>query len=453
MSATTKIEWTDVTWNPVSGCTKVSPGCDHCLTPDTPVLLADLTFRPIGEIVIGDQVAAFDEEPQTPGKQRAFRVATVTATWRSRRSIYEVTTSDGHVVRASGEHRWLSGAYGGDTWRYTKHLRVGTAIASIGPPTEVKIDPIYGRRATFRATRVTQRCQVGEGEVVDITTTTGTFIAAGMATHNCYAERITERFHGPGSFAEVTLHPERLETPLRWRKPRRVFVNSMSDLFHDQVPDEFIASVFAAMAAAPEHTFQILTKRHGRMRALLSRPDFHIVAVGKDGAAPWPLPNVWMGVSVEDQRWADIRVPALLDTPAAMRFLSCEPLLGPVDLSPWLWWPIKDGSFRSGMPRRALHWVIAGGESGPGARPMHPDWARALRDQARAADAAFFFKQWGEFSPDLSLNRHVANGRRLKYHRHWWNGKGPAMDRVGSKTAGRVLDGRTWDEYPQQVPL
>jgi len=182
-------------------------------------------------------------------------------------------------------------------------------------------------------------------------------------TH-CYAETLTERFHGKGSFADVKLHHDRLDAPLHWRKPRRVFVNSMSDMFHDAVPDEFITAVFDVMRRTPQHTYQILTKRHGRMRVLMR------TAV--------PLPNVWLGASVEDQKRADLRIPALLDTPAAVRFLSCEPLLGPVDLR-----------------QAAVNWVIIGGESGPGARPMDLDWARFLIRQCRDAGTAVFVKQLG----------------------------------------------------------
>lgn len=266
---------------------------------------------------------------------------------------------------------------------------------------------------------------------------------------NCYAERLTERFHGKGSFEQVQLHADRLDQPLRWRKPRRVFVNSMSDLFHEQVPDDYIARVFAVMALTPQHTYQILTKRHGRMRAWINR-----CAVSEhgwlthDGTNParayggtgeivgppeqWPLPNVWLGVSVEDQRWADIRIPALLDTPAAVRFLSCEPLLGPVNLEPFLWGLVgstasyfgRNGKVRLGgvggqtvcsQPLNALHWVITGGESGPGARPCDPDWVRDIRDQCNAARVPFFHKQNGGIRP---------------------------------KSNGRQLDGRTWDEMP-----
>lgn len=295
----------------------------------------------------------------------------------------------------------------------------------------------------------------------------------------CYAERITERFHGKGSFAQVTLHPERLPTPLRWRRPRRVFVNSMSDLFHEQVSDEFIARVFAVMAAAPDHTFQILTKRHARMRSLLSHGEFqhqvhrqweHVAYLPSQATSPdWPLSNVWVGVSTENQRWADVRVPALLETPAAVRFLSCEPLLGPVDLTRLT---TRDGTVnglagdvldRYHYEPASVDWIIAGGESGPHARPMHPDWARSLRDQATDAGRPFFFKQWGEFSPDnnpfeepyLHQGRHLwvdpkgGNTRRygslnIRTGEERWK----LMHRVGKKQAGRMLDGQTWDEMP-----
>lgn len=214
---------------------------------------------------------------------------------------------------------------------------------------------------------------------------------------NCYAEGIARRFAGGKAFPngfDVTLHHDRLDAPLRWRKPSRVFVNSMSDLFHDQVPDEYIAQVFVTMAATPQHTYQVLTKRHGRMRALVSSPEFRASVEDGIGARfevddryRWPLPNVWLGVSVEDQKRADLRIPALLDTPAAVRFLSCEPLLGPVDLRPYL----NHECDRHPRP----DWVIVGGESEPGARPMHLDWARTLVQQCRDAGVPVFVKQLG----------------------------------------------------------
>lgn len=271
---------------------------------------------------------------------------------------------------------------------------------------------------------------------------------------HCYAERITNRFGGPGAFDTVVLHPERLDRPLHWRTPRRVFVNSMSDLFHDAVPDEFIAQVFEVMAMAGDehgHTFQVLTKRPGRMASWMRR---HL---GEDQNWARNAPsNVWLGTSIETQKWVDVRLPKLLETPAAMRFLSCEPLLGPLDLSGWLdkpWCPTHD--FPGGFciedcgDRRRLDWVIVGGESGPKARPMHPDWARSLRDQCVAAGVPFFFKQWGEWLPDIPSSdfRYGTGGDR---ENHWDDGEWTSF-RVGKKRAGRELDGRTWDEMPEST--
>ncbi len=238
-----------------------------------------------------------------------------------------------------------------------------------------------------------------------------TKISAGCK--HCYAERFAERFRGvPGHPYEhgfdVTLKPHRLLEPLKWRRPRRVFVNSMSDLFHRDVPDWFIDHVFAIMALCRQHTFLVLTKRQERMRDYimgmgcsgdLSR--LGSIAVAQTGSPcaahieddDWPLPNVWLGVSVENQAAADERIPLLLGTPGAVRFVSAEPLLGPVDLDaiPRL---SGDGYLRPLDGRfRTLDWVIAGGESGPKSRPMELEWARFLRDQCGQAQVPFFMKQ------------------------------------------------------------
>lgn len=206
---------------------------------------------------------------------------------------------------------------------------------------------------------------------------------------HCYAERMAARLQAMrcaryANGFEPTLHWDLVEEPRRWKKPRTVFVNSMSDLFQDDVPLEFIAAVFRTMAATPRHTYQVLTKRSERLAELAQ----HL---------PWP-DNVWMGVSVEDVRVVN-RIADLQRVPAAVRFLSCEPLigdLGEIDL-------------------QAIHWVIVGGESGPGARPMQPAWVERIQCQAQRAGAAFFFKQWG------GVRKHVT---------------------------GRKLQGRTWDEMP-----
>ena len=265
---------------------------------------------------------------------------------------------------------------------------------------------------------------------------------------HCYAETIANRFWAtqyppnedgsPRKFTDVRLHPERLEDPLRWKKPRRVFVNSMSDLFHEDVPNDFIASVFGAMALSQQHTFMILTKRPKRAtdwfqdiggttrRAWVLLSAARLINADRIKFPDWPLPNVWLGVSVEDQATADERIPLLCQTPAAVRFVSYEPALGPVDfasingaLSSW---------FRNGdidvVDEGRLHWIIMGGESGPGARPMHPDWARSVRDQCQAAGVPFFFKQWG----------------------------GPTKQKIvidGKLVVHRMLDGCVWDEFPE----
>jgi protein gp37 len=301
-------------------------------------------------------------------------------------------------------------------------------------------------------------------------------------------EGLTERRDGRLDWTgRINLLPDRLTQPLRWRKPKRIFVNSQSDLFHKDVPDEYIARVFAVMALAPQHTFQLLTKRHARMRSLLSSDRFEI-AVGTalvlyadhPGGAPWsttrkidsglprpeywPLPNVWLGVSVEDQQRADIRIPALLETPAVVRWISAEPLLGPVDLDEHLPYDDQyDGLIRG------VDWVVAGGESGPGARPMHPDWARGLRDQCTAAGVPFFLKQigvWPEADREtathlLQVNGSLVDRKNATSDNPYGAGSGLAQDLVdrghpgwirvrhtSKKFAGRKLDGRTWDEYP-----
>ncbi len=206
---------------------------------------------------------------------------------------------------------------------------------------------------------------------------------------NCYAERMAKRLQAMGApqyrnaFA-LTLQPQSLDVPHRWKKPRLVFVNSMSDLFHEEVPLAFIQRIFAVMVEASRHQFQILTKR----------PE---VALEYADELPWPE-NVWLGVSVENALYTH-RVQTLAKIPAKVRFLSVEPLLGPIPR----------------LPLRGVHWVIVGGESGPGARPMKERWVTQIRDRCRASNVPFFFKQWGG---------------------------------VSKSRGGRTLDGRTWDDFP-----
>jgi protein gp37 len=342
---------------------------------------------------------------------------------------------------------------------------------------------------------------------------------------NCYIERTPpfrmagRKFIGDGIGAEtdIQLHLERLALPLRWHKPRTIFVNSLSDLFHKEIPDEVIARLWIVMALTPRHIYQVLTKRPARMRALLNsgqrwqrllnealrwiieNVDARMPVADVDRVQAWinepetlddellPLENVWLGTSAENQKWADVRIPQLLMAPAAVHFISAEPLLGPIDLTriaykagggthldvvnghhgvPGLW--------RS--PAKRLDWVITGGESGPNARPMHPDWARQLRDQCAAGGVAFHFKQHGEWAPigplyckddgpgsiadearteavhlEVAKRRQVIQLERdgciVDDHqpgdpRTW------LMAKVGKKTAGRKLDGCEHNALP-----
>ncbi|MES5483610.1 phage Gp37/Gp68 family protein [Bradyrhizobium sp. INPA03-11B] len=281
--------------------------------------------------------------------------------------------------------------------------------------------------------------------------------------------------------------------PLRRRKPTTYFVNSMGDLFHEDCPDEWIDKVFAVMALTPHHTYQVLTKRAKRMRdyftarseakrnsliaeaaAAIANHDkraseLHYLAGHNWSLAEWPIPNVWLGVSTERQKEADDRIPELLATPAAVRFVSAEPLLGPVDLSILhgpdsapVGHPLVDiGALRL---IEGLDWVIVGGESGRGARPMSIQWARELRDQCARAGVSFFFKQWGEWRPagshragdpgrfafgDYEYDR-TAMVQVDGYPRQFTMfGARSTMQRVGKKAAGRLLDGVEHNGFPK----
>ena len=213
---------------------------------------------------------------------------------------------------------------------------------------------------------------------------------------SCYAETIAHRFWGERKFTDVQCHEDRLTIPLHWKRPRRIFVNSMSDLFHEDVPEYFISDVFGTIGIAKQHTYLVLTKRPERMRAVICDMDTFIKETGYPGGFATRYPHVHFGVSCEDQATADERIPLLLQTPAAVRFLSCEPLLNHVDIGMYLSRSNMPGlsllpGFKDPLP--GLDWVICGGESGPHARPMDLDWARSLRDQCKVAGVKFFMKQ------------------------------------------------------------
>lgn len=303
---------------------------------------------------------------------------------------------------------------------------------------------------------------------------------------NCYAETMHERFNGKGSFRNINMKPDKLHEPLKWKGPKRCFVNSMSDLFHEDVPFEFIDKVHAVMAIADNITFQVLTKRAQRMKQYYTTPGrteaiqremsaiMHqypkyykrvMTAAMKLIESPMQLTiqNLWLGVSVENQDAANGRIPELLQCPAGVRWVSCEPLLGPVILF------------------GEIDWVVVGGESGPKARPMHPEWVKLLHEHCKAANVPFFFKQWGEW-----YTRHYKMGNPPKptfimwrdyqhFTQKLWATKGDAcldrngklceiggdfmtatypvviMQRVGKKAAGRQLDGVEYSEYPKTV--
>lgn len=284
---------------------------------------------------------------------------------------------------------------------------------------------------------------------------------------------------GPVWNGQVRFNEGMLLDPLRWRRPRMIFVCAHGDLFAENVPDEWIDQVFAVMALAPQHTFQVLTKRPERMRdymasphsatriydivmdmvvidgakAILTTPETHDLAPdgNKVMLGVWPLPNVWLGVSVEDQKRADERIPVLLNTPAAIRWISAEPLLGPIDLHGWCQ-PAWDGDIRNARPAPRIRWVVVGGESGPGARPMHPGWARSLRDKCAETGTPFLFKQWGEFGPafgpDLLPTGLPWSGEAQRALARGTATVEQATRRLGKRVAGRLLDGVEHNAFP-----
>lgn len=247
----------------------------------------------------------------------------------------------------------------------------------------------------------------------------------------CYAERQTKRFGKTwqqSDFGKILLHPDRLDKPLFWKTPSRIFVNSMSDLFHEDIPVSFIIQVFEVMRKCTWHTFQVLTKRPLRMKAFMTAyfPDAHE-----------SLKNVWLGVSVENQQTADFRIPILMQTPAAIRFLSCEPLLGFIDFA------------LAYKKYYELDWIIAGGESGPNARPMHPLHIKAIQEQAQALSIPFFFKQWGEYLPVELIDYDEIKKYDFKSIQVGTGSNTRIVAKVGKKKAlNTYLNGITYEQYP-----
>ncbi len=308
-------------------------------------------------------------------------------------------------------------------------------------------------------------------------------VSAGCA--NCFANRMSKRLAGRFGYPQddpftVTFHKDRIDEPDKWRKPKRVFVVSMGDLFHDDVTDHQLEWVFWKMANLTRHTFLVLTKRVERAAGWLN----NWIKIYKHGGF-LHLPNVHIGVSVEDQKTADERIPHLLRTPAAVRFISAEPLLGTIDLKPFLphdfnkephcsWcedcihtgqdegWKVTTEDFHGPF----LDGIILGGETGPRARPMHPDWVQSIRDQCVETETNFFFKSWGAWQNGSDFQRPNANrivlndGRMCRepeelgftnYAPEGWSHFYPTMmAKVGKKHSGRHIDGRTWDQLPER---
>lgn len=560
MSHTSSIEWTDTTWNPLTGCAEVSPGCDHCLDPETVVLYGDFTWRRLGDVQVGDILIGFDENMPTEGRERKLKKTVVQAVWKTHQPAMKVTTNHTEVI-CSGEHRFL--AHGFSKWLYAKHFSLGTQLRTIGcfsahvdndqyaagylmgmtdgddtwrftpgqrsdkkgfpqcywrvaltdeeallalqrhlarfelvadirpftvnngrgyrksmqriemrsisnlavldrileyqehvdfgngylagifdaegsfdrnlriankngsyldrvvsyaqslglsfqiepkRPNEVRNACLYGglleKIAFFTLTQpaikrkteklfgtsldaqpamITQLEMLGERELIDIETTTHTFFANGLATHNCYARVFAERFRGvPGHPYEqgfdLKLWPDRFVLPFQWKKPQRIFVTSIGDLFHQDVPDDFILKVFATMILANHHTYQLLTKRPSRLMNTALTDKILTLALSLTNRPFWPA-HIWVGTSVESQKYT-WRIDVLRRIVVPVGFISAEPLLGPLELD-----------------LTGISWLIAGAESGRSARPMDEDWVRSLRDQAISSNVAFFYKQ------------------------------------------------------------
>lgn len=288
----------------------------------------------------------------------------------------------------------------------------------------------------------------------------------GEGCRNCYAERMSKRLKGRCGYPsddpfKVTMHPERLKQPINWNKPSKIFVCSMGDLFHPDVPDDFIDKVFIIMKICKDHTFFVLTKRPDRMADYINKRFFHEIM-------PIAFKNVWLGTSVENEKTASERIQSLIETGIKNLFLSIEPCLS---LISFRWKYIADRSkrrinkdgFKETNEYESLmniKWVIVGGESGPNARPCHPEWVRKLREQCKLFKIPFFFKQWGEWKPIMENAMNVVpekkycaidiNGKELTYLSesiaaiHVANFK-----KTGKKQAGNLLDGKVYNEFPK----
>lgn len=274
-----------------------------------------------------------------------------------------------------------------------------------------------------------------------------TKISPGCA--NCYAEKINNRFGNKKPYdnepIEFVLRESELEKIYRWKKPRRIFVQSMGDLFHEDISFEIVEEIFSIMKEAERHTFMVLTKRPDRMYQFL---DWYLERSSDESVGlKHEMPsNIWLGVTAENQAMANKRIPILLQIPAEKRFVSVEPMLGKVNLGFWVQAEHPDNEGYGVNTIKCLDWVICGGETGPKARPMHPDWAEDLKDQCQDAGVPFFFKSWGEWVP-VHITKDSDFGQVISDTENPDSKSGVA--KVGKKKAGRLLDGREWNEMPE----
>ena len=442
MADRTGIAWTDHTFNPWIGCQKVSPGCDNCLTPDTVILYRDRSWRPLADARAGDELLGFPESEGAPTER--LEVSTVERVWPVRERAVEIRTSE-HVIVASYGHPFAAQEANGWRWREPRDFSLLTTQLRTLPATPLEPsgpERMRGRRAgptggdgTSRtgsgpqntapaeASPVVAMADVGETDLIDIQTSTGTFFANGFAVHNCYAETLSNRRGwtqwGPEG-KRVRTGAAYWRRPLAWNRQAQqegrdhlVFCASLADVMDNQAPEGARDELFALIQDTPNLIWQLLSKRPQNFERFLPE-DW-----GESGYR-----NVWLGVSAENQEEYDRRWPILAATPAVIRFISYEPALDSLTLA--------------GHEARP-DWLIWGGESGPGCRPMEPAWARRIEAQCAEFGVAVFAKQWGDYRHNPLV---AEQGRTIR--------EAKALDPHGK--GGAMLDGREpLREFPRSA--
>ena len=435
MGETTEISWADATFNPWIGCAHVSPGCYNCLAPDTLVLYRDWTWRPLHGVQVGDELLGFPEEedPLT----RKLEVSTVEKVWHTQADAVRIATSHSEIV-ASWDHRFLSGAT--PRWQRPSGMRLSHSTLRYvpHPATQAESDeaaPCLGSGIDWTRSPVMALEALGPLDLIDIQTSTGTFFANGFATHNCYAE-VTSNFRGWHDWDNAT--PRKIMSDGYWRQPYRwdrkaaaegrpwrVFCASLADVFDPQAPADQRQRLWEVISETPHLIWMLLTKRPN-LAATFLPDDF--------SAEAWP--NVWLGFTAEDQEHFDKRWPHIAAIDPAVRFVSYEPMLGPLRL-----WPRLDE--RTVPDERVVpDWLIWGGESGPKARPCDAEWAREVTADCRDFEIAVWGKQWGTYASNplvVRVGRTTAEAAELDPPDH---GKG-----------GALLHGELLRELPAQAKV